>query len=96
MYKIIGADGQQYGPVTAEQLRGWIVINRANAQTLAQAEGAADWKPLAAFPEFADVLGVQPPPTQPAPPPVLTPPNAKALGDEILARDYPVDQGHFF
>ena len=34
MYRIVGKDGQQYGPVTAEQLRGWIAENRANAQTL--------------------------------------------------------------
>ena len=53
MYKIIGKDGQPYGPVTAEQLRGWIAENRANAQTFMQAEGAQDWKPLGSFPEFA-------------------------------------------
>jgi hypothetical protein len=53
MFKIIGADGQQYGPVSAEQLRQWIVEGRANAQTLIQAEGSADWKPLGQFPEFA-------------------------------------------
>ena len=53
MYRIIGKDGQQYGPVTAEQLRNWIAENRANAQTLVQADGAQEWKPLTAFPEFA-------------------------------------------
>ena len=52
MYKIIGADGKEYGPVTAEQLRQWIQEGRANAQTRAQAEGSADWKSLAEFPEF--------------------------------------------
>ena len=93
MYKIIGADGQQYGPVTAEQLREWITINRANGQTLAQVEGATEWKPLAAFPEFTAVLGVQPPPPLTGPPPVLTPPDARALGDEVIARDYAVDIG---
>jgi TM2 domain-containing membrane protein YozV len=72
MYRIIGKDGQQYGPVTAEQLRSWIAENRANAQTLAQADGAQDWKPLAAFPEFAASL--RPPTTSEGTPPTITPP----------------------
>jgi TM2 domain-containing membrane protein YozV len=69
MYKIIGADGQPYGPVNAEQLRRWIAENRVNAQTLAQTEGAPDWKPLASVPEFASELKMVPPTI--APPSVL-------------------------
>ena len=42
----------EYGPVSPEQLRQWIAEGRANAQTLVQAEGSADWKPLGQFPEF--------------------------------------------
>ena len=41
MYKIIGIDGREYGPVSAGQLRQWIVEGRANAQTQALAPGAA-------------------------------------------------------
>jgi len=52
MYRIIGADGRQYGPVGAEQIRRWLAENRVNAQTLLQAEGTPDWKPLSAFSEF--------------------------------------------
>jgi len=58
MYKIIGGDGQQYGPATAAQIREWVAAGRANAQTLAQAEGTVDWKPLSAFPDFADLTAV--------------------------------------
>ena len=43
MYKIIGADGQQYGPVSADQIRRWILENRVRTETLAQAEGTTDW-----------------------------------------------------
>jgi len=53
MYKIIGTDGRQYGPVSADQIRQWIAQNRVNMQTMALAEGAIDWKPLSLFPEFA-------------------------------------------
>ena len=73
MYNIIGKDGQQYGPVTAEQLRAWIGENRANAQTLVQADGTPDWKPLGSFPEFAADL--RPPPVSATVPPTITPPS---------------------
>jgi TM2 domain-containing membrane protein YozV len=72
MYRIVGKDGQQYGPVTAEQLRGWIAENRANAQTLAQGEGSQEWKPLSSFPEFAGDL--KPPPLSASAPTTITPP----------------------
>ena len=72
MYRIVGKDGQQYGPVTAEQLRGWLSENRVNAQTLAQTEGTQDWKPLGSLPEFAADL--KPPPFSPSVPPAITPP----------------------
>lgn len=53
MFKIIGGDGRPYGPVSADQIRQWIAEGRANAQTLAQAEGNVEWKPLGLYPEFA-------------------------------------------
>jgi len=56
MYKIIGADGKEYGPVSADQIRQWIAEGRVVAQTKAQAEGTTDWRPLSDFAEFADVL----------------------------------------
>ena len=65
MYKIVGVDGRQYGPVSAEELRRWIADKRANAQTLVQAEGSPDWKPLGSFPEFASELKPVPPPIAP-------------------------------
>ena len=61
MYRIIGADGREYGPVSAEQLREWISQGRANAETKTLVEGAADWKPLAAFPEFSLLFAAQRP-----------------------------------
>lgn len=55
MYRIIGGDGREYGPVSAEQIRQWVRENRANADTRACVEGTNEWKPLRAFPEFADL-----------------------------------------
>jgi TM2 domain-containing membrane protein YozV len=61
MYKIIGADGRQYGPIGAEEIRCWLATNRVNAQTLVQAEGSSEWKPLGAFPELISATGTVPP-----------------------------------
>src|SRR5579863_5526917 len=61
MYKIIGTDGQQYGPVGADQIRRWLAENRANAQTLVQGESSIEWKPLISFPELASDLKIAPP-----------------------------------
>jgi prepilin-type processing-associated H-X9-DG protein len=60
MYKIIGGDQKEYGPITAEQLREWIRADRANAQTRIQVEGRTDWQVLGELPEFADVVAASP------------------------------------
>ena len=91
MYKILGVDGREYGPVTAEQLRQWIREGRANAQTKAQAEGATEWKPISAFPEFADLAG-GPTPSSGAPPAAGSV-DADTLAAQVTARGYEVDIG---
>jgi hypothetical protein len=68
MYTIIGGDGKEYGPVSDEELRKWIAEGRLNAQSLAKAESDAEFRPLATFPEFADIFAPQtPPPGAPSP-----------------------------
>lgn len=70
MYKMLGHDKAEYGPVSAEALRQWIAEGRANAQTLIQAAGATEFKPLAQFPEFQQALAAaaagRPPAAAPA------------------------------
>jgi len=61
MYKIIGGDGREYGPVAAEQVRAWLREGRATLQTLAQPVGSTDWRPLGTLPEFATPPSVVPP-----------------------------------
>jgi prepilin-type processing-associated H-X9-DG protein len=56
MYKIIGADQLEYGPVTLEELRGWIVDGRVNSQTKLRVEDRAEWKMAQDVPELADAL----------------------------------------
>jgi hypothetical protein len=73
MYKIMGADQREYGPVTSDAVREWIAQGRANAQTVASFEGSP-WRPLSAFPEFADALRAA------VPPPISSPAYNPALG----------------
>jgi len=62
MFKILGADGKEYGPVTADQLKQWIAEGRANQETKAQREGETDWKSLNQFAEFAASFAAATPP----------------------------------
>jgi hypothetical protein len=85
MYKIIGSDGREYGPVSAEQLRQWIAEGRANAQTLTQAVGSAEWRPLALFPELSQAPPPRVPPAPPSPRPYPAPTtNGSALAGLIM------------
>jgi uncharacterized membrane protein len=61
MYTIIGGDGKEYGPVSADDLRQWLAEGRLNAQTLAKGEGDAEFRPLSVFPELADSFAAQTP-----------------------------------
>jgi hypothetical protein len=86
MYRIIGADGREYGPITADQMRQWIAENRANAATRVLAEGSTEWKPLASLPEFSALFASTIP--QPGPPavfPTATAPMQKANGFAIAS-----------
>jgi hypothetical protein len=69
MFKIIGADQKEYGPISTEQIRQWIKDGRLNAQTPAQRDGG-EWKQLGAHAEFADLFGTA---GTPAPGPASAP-----------------------
>ncbi len=72
MYKIIGADGRKYGPVSLEQVRQWLAEGRANAQTRILPDGSPDWKVVGDLPEFAPPAPSASAPQSPVslPPPV--------------------------
>jgi hypothetical protein len=85
MYRIIGGDQKEYGPITADELCRWIAEGRLSGQSYVRGESAGEWKPLSSFPEFAEALqaqGSQPSLASAAVPPV----SASAWSAEILAR----------
>src|SRR5258708_2854639 len=91
MYKIIGADQQEYGPVSGDELRQWIGEGRVNGQTPGKAEGDATWKTVAAFPEFAMALAASPSAGMPSP--LLATADYSALPADVAERDYDLDIG---
>jgi hypothetical protein len=66
MYRIIGSDGKEYGPISADQLRQWIRENRANSATPVFVEGSPQWKTLGSLSEFSMLLAAQEHPVTPA------------------------------
>jgi hypothetical protein len=87
MFKIIGADQKEYGPVTADQINAWILEGRANGGTLVQVDGSGEWRALSSIPEFAAVLTAKlpPPPSGSSDPEVAT--------NAVLARGIEVNVG---
>jgi uncharacterized RDD family membrane protein YckC len=53
MFTIIGGDGKEYGPVTADQVRAWLKAGRANLETKARADGSDEWHRLGEHAEFS-------------------------------------------
>lgn len=90
MYKIVGGDGKQYGPVSADEIRAWIAEGRANGKTLVQAEGNEEWKPLSEYSEFSGALAAKQAEksgtTTPTPPTPVTPATAATPGSPSLPR----------
>lgn len=67
-FTVMGEDGGEYGPVTAEQIRKWIAEGRLEKKTPVKHADAKDWIFLGTFTEFSDAFEkvVLPPPPQPA------------------------------
>jgi TM2 domain-containing membrane protein YozV len=81
MYRMIGGDGREYGPVDAEQLRQWVAQGRASANTHVLAEGTTEWRALSSFPEMT---GAAVPPLA-GPPPQHSPPKPPGTDKKIAA-----------
>jgi hypothetical protein len=80
-YMLLGGDGQQYGPVTAEQFLTWVREGRANGQTQILRSDFPEWRAAAEFPE----LNLKATPTPVAVSPASTPQFAPATaGDPEL------------
>ncbi len=80
MFTILGADGKEYGPVTAARISEWISGGRANLATKAKRVDEAGWRTLGEFPEFNSAPAAAVAPTAaPAFTPVAAPDTAGLL-----------------
>ena len=77
MYKIIGADGKEYGPISGEILRQWIAEGRANGSSKVLPETSTEWKTLGELPEFAAMLSMPATPVAPVPAPFTSSPEQR-------------------
>ena len=67
-YKIKGTDGNEYGPVSTEELYQWIAQNRCTRDSLVEVDCSGEWVPLATLPEFQAALASSPSASGPATP----------------------------
>jgi hypothetical protein len=56
MYKILGSDGHEYGPVSAEKIKQWIQEDRVEQKTPVMPDGVEDWVFLGSLPEFVEAF----------------------------------------
>ena len=78
-YKVMGEDGKEYGPVTAEQIRAWFADKRVERKTPLKPDGERDWVFLESLPEFTDLF------TPPPPPPPKVPPRKEFIVALVVA-----------
>lgn len=98
MFTIIGGDGREYGPVSADQVRSWISGGRANLETQAKKAGDEQWRRLGDFPEFNEAAAQPPLTGEPAPAPAPAAPAVEtpitdigAHAAELFARSGKID-----
>ncbi len=87
MFTIMGSDGKEYGPVSAEQTRAWLAGGRANLDTKAKAAGSDEWRRLGDFPEFSGTGSLPPPPVAAG---AIDP---KVFAADLIARAAPLSIG---
>jgi len=83
MYTIIGGDGREYGPVTADQVRAWLSGGRANLQTKIKVEGSVEWRSVADFPEITGAAAPAAPGAPPADPAAIALAQLPAVAREL-------------
>ena len=59
MYKILGSDGHEYGPLSAEKIKQWNSEERVEKKTPVLPDGAEDWVFLSSLPEFTEAFAAQ-------------------------------------
>ena len=91
-YSMIGADGQQYGPVSLEQIKGWIREGRVTATTQVLRSDVNSWLAAAQYLE----LGLSQPVAAGAPPTFSSANANTVIANAALERRVKSGAGWFF
>lgn len=89
MYKILGSDGNEYGPVSGDELRAWFADRRADGATRVQRIGETQWQALSTLPEFSDLFPPPMPVRAPEPPPPPHP-DPKGYAASVLSGNFQI------
>jgi hypothetical protein len=93
-YKMIGSDGQQYGPITLEQIKDWVREGRVTAATQVLRSDINSWLPASQYTELALAQSLPMPTGAPTPFSVNNPATAVAIAN--LERRVKSAAGWFF
>lgn len=83
-YTVMGEDGKEYGPVTANQIHQWVREQRLEKKTPVKPAGARDWIFLGQLPEFSSLFVSAPGPLPNLPPTPRVPPRRGLVVTAIL------------
>ena len=78
-FRIIGGDGEEYGPADLATLQQWAREGRVAGSTRVWDSRLGDWQPAARIPELAEVLGIAPVPPAVSPAMSATAPRTNTL-----------------
>jgi hypothetical protein len=86
-YMVLGADGKEYGPVTLNQITGWIHDGRVPAQQQVRRSDMQHWAAASAFAELQGLFEpVSAPAAAPATPGAIRPADTSVAAGASVAR----------
>ena len=85
MYKIIGSDGKEYGPVSLDRIQQWVTEGRVSAQTQVQTAGSEGWMKATELPEINSMLAARARAPGPSPGGLTSPPSGSGAPQKGLA-----------
>ena len=88
LYYFKAGDGNEYGPISAQEVAAWQKQGRMNSESLVRYEDSNDWVPLGRMPELAS--SPPPPPSNPQSPSA----SSSGIGIQMSVDEQNYDEGH--
>ncbi len=88
LYYFKAGDGNEYGPISAEEVTAWQKQGRMNSESLVRYEDSNDWVPLGRMPELAS--SPPPPPSNPQSPSA----SSSGIGIQTSVDEQNYDEDH--